>query len=115
MINFRTLFTTRPLRRELQGKVGMLVVGALSCDPRKFTRAYNGLFEKAGVPPKRKLTRFFITPNSVIKPGTPLYATHFRCGDYVDVQARAIDYGFQVNHRWQEQRVNHRYSLFSRE
>ncbi|CAF1227030.1 unnamed protein product [Rotaria sp. Silwood1] len=95
MINFRTLFTTRPLRRELQGKVGMLVVGALSCDPRKFTRAYTGLFEQAGIPPKRKLTRFFITPNSVIKPGTPLYATHFRCGDYVDVQARSIDYGFQ--------------------
>jgi large subunit ribosomal protein L3 len=98
MINFRTLFTTRPLRRDLQGKVGMLVVGALSCDPRKFTRAYNGLFEQAGVPPKRKLTRFFITPNSVIKPGTPLYATHFRCGDYVDVQARTVDYGFQVIH-----------------
>ena len=98
MINFRTLFTTRPLRRDLHGKVGMLVVGALSTDPMKFTRAYNGLFEKAGVPPKRKLTRFFVTPNSAIKPGTPLYATHFRCGDYVDVQARSIDYGFQVIH-----------------
>ncbi|KAI0978307.1 hypothetical protein GJ496_002239 [Pomphorhynchus laevis] len=75
-------------------KTGVCVVGALSCDPRKFTRVYNNLFTKAGCPPKRKLSRFFVTPNAAIQPGTPLYASHFRVGDYVDVQAKTIDYGF---------------------
>lgn len=45
------------------------------------------LFENSGVPPKRKLTKFMVTPNAIVRPGTPLYASHFRVGDFVDVGA----------------------------
>ncbi|GBN97014.1 39S ribosomal protein L3, mitochondrial, partial [Araneus ventricosus] len=65
---------------------GSLVVGAESADPQLFTAAYNGLFAEAGVMPKKKLTRFRITPDAQIEPGTPLFANHFRVGDYVNVR-----------------------------
>ncbi|KAK2180362.1 hypothetical protein NP493_446g01040 [Ridgeia piscesae] len=82
-------------------KYGSVVVGALSCDPQLFTKEYNNLFTEAGVPPKRKLTRFIVTPNAAVQPGTPLFATHFKVGDYVDVQAKTIGHGFQgVVKRW---------------
>jgi len=76
-------------------KFGLQVVGALSCDPRQFSKAYNGLFVKAGVPPKRWLTRFLVTPDAAVEPGTPLNVNHFRVGDYVDCQSRTRDWGFQ--------------------
>ena len=88
------------------GKYGMMLVGALSSDPRlvsistslflflikffknfKYTPQYLKLFENSGVPPKRKLTKFMVTPNAIVRPGTPLYASHFRVGDFVDVGA----------------------------
>uniref|UniRef100_A0A8B9JF14 Large ribosomal subunit protein uL3m n=1 Tax=Astyanax mexicanus TaxID=7994 RepID=A0A8B9JF14_ASTMX len=59
------------------------------------------IFRNAGVPPKQKLTTFRVTDNAVIKPGTPLYAAHFRPGQYVDVTAKTIGKGFQgVMKRW---------------
>lgn len=87
--------------RTKDGLYGMAVVGALSSDPRLYTPQYNHLFRNAGVPPKRKLTKFMITQNAAVKPGTPLYANHYRPGDYVDVAAKTIGYGFQgVMKRW---------------
>lgn len=35
----------------------------------QYTKEYHNLFAKAGVPPKRRLTRFFITPDAAIQPG----------------------------------------------
>ena len=82
-------------------KFGVCVVGAESADPRNFTAAYRGLFNESGLMPKNKLTRFFITPNARLTPGTPLLATHFRVGDYVDVWGKTRDHGFQgVIKRW---------------
>ena len=66
------------------------------------------IFKNSAVPPKRKLTKFMVTKNAVVqvmfqisnvmidrlilnfylKPGTPLYASHYRVGDYVDVGAK---------------------------
>lgn len=66
-------------------KLGCLVVGAVGTDPQMFTKEYCGLFNEAGVMPKLHLTRFPIHPEAAIQPGTPLYAAHFRAGDYVDV------------------------------
>ena len=43
------------------------------------------MFEDAGVRPKKKLTKFLVTDNAVLPPGTPLYANHFRPGDAVDI------------------------------
>ncbi|XP_012941032.1 39S ribosomal protein L3, mitochondrial [Aplysia californica] len=82
-------------------RFGLQIVGALSCDPRQFSKAYNNLFVKAGVPPKRWLTRFLITPDAAVEPGTALSVNHFRVGDFVDVQSRSKDWGFQgVIKRW---------------
>jgi len=82
-------------------KFGLQIVGALGCDPRQFSKAYNGLFVKAGVPPKRWLTRFLVTPEAACEPGTALSVNHFKVGQYVDCQARTRDWGFQgVMKRW---------------
>ena len=80
---------------------GCQIVGALSCDPHMFNPSYLDLFKESGVPPKRKLTRFLVTPNAAVQPGTPLMAAHFRPGDFVNVQAKTIGHGFQgVMKRW---------------
>lgn len=44
-----------------------------------------GLFNNVGLMPKRVLGRFMVSPEAAVQPGTPLYATHFRPGDVVDV------------------------------
>ena len=48
------------------------------------------MFEKCGVMPKKKLTKFLVTDNAVLQPGTPLHATHFRPGDYVDISGYTL-------------------------
>ncbi|KAH3776347.1 39S ribosomal protein L3, mitochondrial-like [Dreissena polymorpha] len=81
--------------------IGSVVVGALSCTPFNYTRKYTGLFSEAGVPPKRILTKFWITPDAAVQPGTPLSVMHFRAGDYVDVSAKTVARGFQgVMKKW---------------
>ncbi|WAR11989.1 RM03-like protein [Mya arenaria] len=47
---------------------GSVVVGALSCTPFNFTKAYTNLFLEAGVPPKRIMSRFWITPDAAVQP-----------------------------------------------
>ncbi|KAI1285457.1 39S ribosomal protein L3, mitochondrial [Halotydeus destructor] len=74
---------------------GCIVVGSESADPRKFTAAYRGLFKEAGVMPKNKLGRFFVTDDALLQPGTPLDVRHFRVGDFVDVFGKTRDHGFQ--------------------
>ncbi|XP_040569470.1 large ribosomal subunit protein uL3m [Lepeophtheirus salmonis] len=79
----------------------VLVVGADSRDPSTFTKGYCGLFNGSGVSPKRILSRFIVSPNAILKPGTPLYASHFQVGAYVDVRGTGIRRGFQgVMKRW---------------
>ncbi|XP_067932605.1 large ribosomal subunit protein uL3-like [Watersipora subatra] len=80
---------------------GYCVVGAISASPLEFSEEYNQLFTKSGVLPKRKLTKFVVTEDAAIAPGTPLSAQHFRVGDYMDIQARTVEMGFQgVCTRW---------------
>lgn len=83
----------RPVDKDRYAGLGCVVVGSDSEDPRKFTAEYNGLFNVSGVMPKRKLTRFFVTHNSRIEPGTPLLASHFRPGMYVDVYGKTREFG----------------------
>lgn len=81
--------------------LGCLIVGSETVDPSTVTKEYCGLFSSVGMMPKRHLSRFLITPNAVLPTGTPLFATHFRVGDYIDVKAKTIDRGFQgVMVRW---------------
>lgn len=64
---------------------GLLIVGAESADPQRFTKEYLGLFEDAGLPPKTKISRFMVSSNARLQPGTPLYATHFKVGQRVEI------------------------------
>ncbi|XP_043217315.1 39S ribosomal protein L3, mitochondrial-like isoform X3 [Amphibalanus amphitrite] len=78
-----------------------LVVGADQEDPTKFTKEYANMFLEAGIMPTKKLTRFTISPEAALAPGTRLRATHFQVGDYVDVYAKTRERGFQgVMKRW---------------
>jgi len=80
---------------------GMLIVGADQADPREFTKEYWSLFAEAGVLPKKRMTKFKVSSDAVLAPGTPLYASHFRPGDYVDISGKTIDRGYQgVMQRW---------------
>lgn len=72
-----------------------LVVGALSGDPQKFTKDYCGLFTDSGVMPKKLMARFPVSANAVIQPGTPLYASHFQPGQFIDVRGKSARRGFQ--------------------
>lgn len=96
------IFSQSKYYNNRKGKeLGSLVVGAESADPQLFTAAYNGLFAESGITPKKKLTRFGITPDAAIQPGTPLFANHFRVGDYVNVYGITRYHGFQgVMKRW---------------
>lgn len=49
------------------------------------TKEYFNIFAEAGIHPKKNLCKFYITPNAKLAPRTPLYASHFRPGDYVDI------------------------------
>ncbi|XP_022643831.1 39S ribosomal protein L3, mitochondrial-like [Varroa jacobsoni] len=73
---------------------GALIVGADSRLPFRYTQAYLDLFKKAGCMPKKKITRFLISDSAAIQPGTPLFAGHFRPGDWVNVYGKTIDKGF---------------------
>ncbi|CAH2067124.1 unnamed protein product, partial [Iphiclides podalirius] len=47
------------------------------------------------------LVGFMVSPHAALPTGTPLFATHFRVGDHIDVRAKTIDRGFQgVMKRW---------------
>ncbi|KAM7534310.1 hypothetical protein Aperf_G00000111439 [Anoplocephala perfoliata] len=84
-----------------QRRWGLQLVGAMSADPAEFTAEWCGLFTSVGIPPKRKISRFLVSPDAALEPGTPLTINHFRVGDYIDVTARTINRGFQgVIERW---------------
>uniref|UniRef100_A0A3B1JW56 Large ribosomal subunit protein uL3m n=1 Tax=Astyanax mexicanus TaxID=7994 RepID=A0A3B1JW56_ASTMX len=88
-------------KEEYDGRTAALVVGGKNISPFHKADETLEIFRNAGVPPKQKLTTFRVTDNAVIKPGTPLYAAHFRPGQYVDVTAKTIGKGFQgVMKRW---------------
>lgn len=67
---------------------GCLLIGSEPIDPNRLTANYMGLFKNSGVMPKKNLSRFLVSPEAAILPGTQLNATHFRVGDYVDVRGK---------------------------
>ncbi|KAJ8867741.1 hypothetical protein PR048_031544 [Dryococelus australis] len=92
----------KPTKRiKYENRLGCLLVGAESEDPQVFTKEYCGLFSNSGVMPKKILGRFLISPEAYVQPGTPLYATHFKVGQHVDIRGKTVDHGFQgVMKRW---------------
>lgn len=85
----------RPVDRKRYTGLGCIVIGSDSRDPRTFTAEYNGLFNESGVMPKKKLTRYFISHEARIEPGTPLLASHFRPGMFVDIYGKSKDQGLK--------------------
>lgn len=75
--------------------LGCLLVGAESADPQHFTKQYCGLFYREGMMPKKYLGRFMVSPEAALQPGTPLLASHFLPGSYIDIRGKTIDRGFQ--------------------
>ncbi|KZC04520.1 39S ribosomal protein L3, mitochondrial [Dufourea novaeangliae] len=85
----------------LQRKLGCLIIGAQNIDPQLLTKDYYGIFNTAGVTPKRTMMRFYVTPDAALPSGTPLVAAHFTPGQFVDIRGKTIDRGFQgVMKRW---------------
>ncbi|OBZ69203.1 50S ribosomal protein L3 [Grifola frondosa] len=65
------------------------------------TKQMLGHFKRAGVPPKRIVKEFTVTPDAHVPVGTTLSAIHFVPGQYVDVIAKSIGKGFQgTMKRW---------------
>ncbi|XP_037119239.1 39S ribosomal protein L3, mitochondrial isoform X1 [Syngnathus acus] len=88
-------------KEEYDGNTAALIVGGKNVSPFQRSEKRVEMFMNAGVPPKQKITTFKVSDNAIIKPGTPLYAAHFRPGQYVDVTAKSIGKGFQgVMKRW---------------
>lgn len=52
-----------------QRRWGLQLVGAMSADPAEFTPEWCGLFTSLGIPPKRKISRFLVSPDAALEPG----------------------------------------------
>uniref|UniRef100_A0A8D0G5X5 Large ribosomal subunit protein uL3m n=1 Tax=Sphenodon punctatus TaxID=8508 RepID=A0A8D0G5X5_SPHPU len=88
-------------KEDNNGKAPALLVGGKNGSSFHRDESSMEMFREAGVPPKQKVTTFNVSENAIIKPGTPLYAAHFRPGQCVDVTAKTIGKGFQgVMKRW---------------
>ncbi|KAJ7322553.1 hypothetical protein JRQ81_018840 [Phrynocephalus forsythii] len=88
-------------KEENNGRFPALLVGGRNVSPFYKSPDAMKLYREVGLPPKEKCSKFVVSENAIIKPGTPLYAAHFRPGQYVDVTARTIGKGFQgVMKRW---------------
>jgi len=62
---------------------------------RRVTEPLRGHFEKAGVPPTRKLMEFRIEADDPVQPGDEVKASIFEADDYVDVIGTSKGKGFQ--------------------
>ncbi|MBL8673275.1 MAG: 50S ribosomal protein L3 [Rhodospirillales bacterium] len=68
---------------------------------RGMSDAMRVYFDKAGVPPKRKLVEFRVGKDGLLPVGAELAATHFLAGQFVDVTGTTIGKGFQgAMKRW---------------
>ncbi|NXW31753.1 RM03 protein, partial [Phaetusa simplex] len=77
-------------KEESGGKTSKLLVGGKNASPFFKSESAMEIFKEAGVPRKQKVTTFNVTDDAIIKPGTPLYAAHFRPGQFVDVTAKTF-------------------------
>jgi len=68
---------------------------------RDLRRAEAGHFLKYGLPPKRELVEYRITPENFLPIGYFLGPRHFHVGQFVDVQSVSKGKGYQgVMKRW---------------
>jgi large subunit ribosomal protein L3 len=79
-----------------------LQVGAGSVKPKRAHGRQQGHCAAAGLPDtKRVLAEFRVSEDALLPPGTPLLASHFSPGQFVDVTGTSTGKGFQgVMKRW---------------
>ena len=79
-----------------------LQVGAGSVKPKRAHGRQRGHCASAGLPDtKRVLAEFRVSGDALLPPGTPLLASHFTPGQFVDVTGTSTGKGFQgVMKRW---------------
>jgi large subunit ribosomal protein L3 len=78
-----------------------LQLGCGAKRPKQVPGTLRGHFSAAGVPIKRKVAEFRVTPDALLPVGFSLLASHFVAGQYVDVSGTSIGKGFQgVMKRW---------------
>lgn len=76
-------------------------VGSTNIAARKLSKPVRRHLQKNGVAAKRILHEFKVTPEAVIPVGTPILATHFVPGQFVDIRGRIKGKGFMgVMKRW---------------
>ncbi|CCM04729.1 uncharacterized protein FIBRA_06917 [Fibroporia radiculosa] len=87
--------------RKDQSEYHAVQVAASDKREKTTTKQMLGHFKKAGVPPKRIVKEFPVTPDAHVPVGTTLSAIHFVPGQFVDVIANSIGKGFQgTMKRW---------------
>uniref|UniRef100_A0A6U5BUR3 Large ribosomal subunit protein uL3m n=1 Tax=Hemiselmis andersenii TaxID=464988 RepID=A0A6U5BUR3_HEMAN len=72
-----------------------LQVGSIDKMPKRASRAELFHAASAGIPPKRFVQEFCVTPEGLLEPGAAITASHFRPGQYVDCTGTSIGKGFQ--------------------
>ncbi|EIW60114.1 mitochondrial 50S ribosomal protein L3 [Trametes versicolor FP-101664 SS1] len=87
--------------RDDQSEYHAVQVAASDRPLKNTTKQMLGHFSKAGVPPKRIVKEFPVTPDAHVPIGTTLSAVHFVPGQFVDVIAKSLGKGFQgTMKRW---------------
>ena len=71
------------------------VLGIREAKAKHLAKPQKVAAEKEGVKPYRKIVEFRVSDDCVIPVGTPLSASHFMAGQFVDVQATSKGKGFQ--------------------
>jgi len=91
-------------KKKAFGKNGQFwsqMVGAINHDSPFYTDVYRRIFERVGIPYKKRMANFLVTEDAIVKPGTHLDVQHFKVGQFVTISGKTIDWGFQgAMHRW---------------
>lgn len=78
-----------------------LQLGCGAKRPKQVPATLRGHFDAAGIPIKRKVAEFRVSPDAVLPVGYTFLASHFVAGQYVDITGTTIGKGFQgVMKRW---------------
>ena len=78
-----------------------LQLGCGARRPKQVPSSLKGHFKAAGLPLKRKLAEFRVTPDAMLPVGTEIRSSHFVAGQFVDIAGTTIGKGFQgVMKRW---------------
>ena len=90
------------IRHKTRPPITSLQVGAGSVKPKRAHGRQTGHCAAAGLPDtKRILAEFRVSGDALLPPGTPLLASHFSPGQFVDITGTSIGKGFQgVMKRW---------------